>query len=685
VEVSALAASPQACYQLEAGNPNTARVSFGWDGKTSSWLLLFRSTTGHEQVLLSRAMALPQSNWARIGLRFDSPLQVSPLLDGVAFGSFALPEPVYGQVRLRAKNGKVCFDDFDLHGRDAAPDRGGRMFVKSKSFVDKPVEAGKDADFVKWAHDTLSYEETKLVVDGQPVAAYRYKAPVYGNFAYESALKGVGRIILRLEHKDGYRDFEFRRAGEEWRPAPGAQPAATQTDLSKPAVLQLSFRDGQLYQRTTSEQHVGEFSVAGPLSLTLCTPGSAFNIEQHDVRSVNLRNEFFEDAPAAWRWWTGEFGMQYRWQCQPQWNWMGGWSRTLAVCFSRDAYQGDQIIDYYICLKDLIGGLAPANPNRRYMRRELNFSFCTDGRNVSSGYSFLLGGRNDAGTYLMKGTQVLASTDQVRLPPFAGTSADVHWRWWHVRAEKRGGLITVSLDERKLFEVTDPKPLDGGHLAFWSVGNGFLLARVQVAAQKSENGAQQFWCEPSYEGGLWEPVEPGAVTLKPPTNFTGVVNRVGGGTFAVRWTGGKVDLAKTPVLRIAFQPSLNGGPAAKVNMHIQVSGKPFVIPITAPVENTPFVLCPVWFATATPEALLKTETQTELPAESVLPAVSAKNGSITVDLAKALAGKAGAAPVLEGLIIGNSSNKDYLMAGFSGNGAGTQYCVGVPVWLPRRE
>ena len=34
---------------------------------------------------------------------------------------------------------------------------------------------------------------------------------------------------------------------------------------------------------------------------------------------------------------------------------------------------------------------------------------------------------------------------------------------------------------------------------------------------------------------------------------------------------------------------------------------------------------------------------------------------------------------LEELVIGNSSHKDYLMAGYSGNAAGARYEVGAPV------
>jgi len=677
-QISALGETPQTSFFLELGNPSTARASFGWNGEEKSWQLLFRSMSGEHKVLLRRTMALRPGNWSRIGLRLDTPLQVTPLLDGVPLGSFVLDEPVYGQVRLRVKGGTAWFDDFELRGREDAPAEGSPLFVKSKSFDTKAIQAGKDADFVKWVHDTLSYDKVEIPVDEQPCPAYRFRAPIYGGLSYGSALKDVGRVIVRLEdEKGGHADFDFRRVGAQWVPAADAGQDA-ETDLSQPVPLELAYRNGELHQRGSDERLVGKFSSDGPLSLTLCTPGATFRPELHQVRSSNLWNEFFEQAPAAWRSWAGQYGMQYRWGCQPHWNWMGGWSRHLAVCFSRHAYAGDQTIDYYTCIKDLMLG---KTNSRRYLRKELNFSFCTDGRNLCSGYSLLFGGYNNAGIYLMKGTEVLASTDQFRLPPPTSGHADVHWRWWHVRVEKRGTRITVYVDERKTLEATDKEPLEGGHVAYWSVGNGFMLAKAQIAAERRTNEPQKFWAKPSLQGALWEALEPGMVRLVPPWNYMGVVNNAGGGTFAVRWTGGPVDLSKTPVLRLPFR----AGPGAQVNLHIQVSGKGYLIPLTAPVEKTPAVLCPAWLALTDAQAFYASESQTELPALSVLEPVKSAHAYILVDLLEALGNRAGPNPMLEGLIIGNASNKDYLMAGFSGNRAGAEYRVGVPMWLRRRE
>jgi hypothetical protein len=120
-----------------------------------------------------------------------------------------------------------------------------------------------------------------------------------------------------------------------------------------------------------------------------------------------------------------------------------------------------------------------------------------------------------------------------------------------------------------------------------------------------------------------------------------------------------------------------------VSLHLQVSGKAFLLPVTAPVEETFAVLSPVSDAVDYKVALHAPATGNYVAGNAVLPAAEPQNGVVEVDLAKALAGRAGAAPVLENLIVGNAANKDYLLAGLSGNHAGCSYFVGTPSFAAR--
>ena len=667
-EVTCRPASDRESYWLQAGNPDGASLAFGWNAGAGCWQLVLRPAAGAARVLGRWRAVLPPDNWSRIGLRLESPFVAEPLLDGVTLGRHVVPAPVYGQVRLGVKDGTAHFDDFQMCGRNLSLPRGTPLFVTSKAFAEKPVEASKDKDFVKWAYDTVCCVAAKVQAGGEERPATRYDLPLYGDFVYECSAE-LDRLLIRLaDEEDRGQSFEFYRDGAAWRPGTASGRAGAHN-----GPLRLLCEAGRVYQESSPKVLLGTVPREHPLYLTVCAFGVPVSPDRHVVRSMNLWNDFFEEAPAAWRWWAGAFGMQYRWACQSYWNWMGGWSRNLAVCFSRDAYFGDQTIEYYVSIKDLIAG----HNSRRYVRKDLNFSFCTDARDPASGYSLLFGGFDDSGTYLMKGNRVLASADTAKIPPFQGGSGDVHWRWWHIRVEKNGGRIRVFLDEQQIMDVVDQDPLPGGHLAFWTVRNGFLLARVRVAAEERRGGGPRFWCRPSDPTEHWEPVEPECVRLVNDGSRTRVVNRIGGGTFAVRWRGEPLQLTRSPILRLPFEAE----PGAMVSLHLQVSGVGYLIPVTAPVEDTPAVLCPAWLAVPSNVAFEALHYGAGLAADCVLAPVMPKKGEIVVDLLNALDGRAGASPVLESLIIGNTSNKGYLLAGFAGNAPGAQYRVGSPVWL----
>lgn len=681
VQINARPVTPETSYYLEAGNQGQARLAFGWNAAEKHWQLVFRFSAGDESVLDRQCHTLPPGNWTRFGLSLETPFKAVPLLDGVALKPVWLAQPVYGQVRLRVEGGAAHFDDFCLRTHDIPPPRHTPLRVKSKAFAKKPTdEYHKDADFLKWAEDTLCYKKVRIDVDGQKRHALRFNVPLYGDFTYEGRPVTINRLLIRLEGERGEQsDFLFCRKDGEWYPGGDNSqepPPNSDATTSRPP-LRLCYEDGALYLERSPRILAGRVAIEAPLYFTVCAFTRFVRVKEHLVRSANLWDELFEQAPSGWCWWCGEFGVQSRWACQPYWNWMGGSSRNLAACFSRAAYQGDQTIEYYVSLLDVIHG-GKDKGGRRYVRKNLNFSFCTDGRDVSSGYSVLYGGFDNSGLYLMKGRRVLASKKTVRFPEFVDRCTDIHWRWWHFRIEKKGRRICVFVDERKIFDVVDDDGLGGGHLAFWTVRNGFLLARVRVAAERREWRAERFWYEPTDKVKNWEPLEPGCVRLVKSRDMTRVVNRIGGGTFAVRWVGGPIDLARRPVLRMPLEVR----PGAMVNLHIQVSGRGYLIPVTATVEDTSAVLCPAWQAAPHEQAFYRAARNQRLPSNRILPPVLIQGGYITVNLLEALGERAGASPIVESLIVGNTSNKGYLLAGFAGNSPGAEYLVGTPAWLP---
>ncbi|GAF93360.1 unnamed protein product, partial [marine sediment metagenome] len=61
--------------------------------------------------------------------------------------------------------------------------------------------------------------------------------------------------------------------------------------------LRLRCENGALYQERSGKQFLGRLSVKGPLYFSACAFGTRLDASQHLVRSMNLWNEFFEEAP----------------------------------------------------------------------------------------------------------------------------------------------------------------------------------------------------------------------------------------------------------------------------------------------------------------------------------------------------------------------------------------------------
>ncbi|HEX8463504.1 MAG TPA: hypothetical protein VF627_02715, partial [Abditibacterium sp.] len=128
---------------------------------------------------------------------------------------------------------------------------------------------------------------------------------------------------------------------------------------------------------------------------------------------------------------------------------------------------------------------------------DLNLTLCGDGKNPSSGYSFVVAGWDNTRTKLLRGTQVLAENSG-RDAFFREThnqNTQWHRRWFYIRASatratkdgKNGVQLTLTLDDRPILSAFDPDPLptwkSGGHVAFWTLDSTLMIARAKIEAQ----------------------------------------------------------------------------------------------------------------------------------------------------------------------------------------------------------
>jgi len=704
-------------FLIAQGRLDGPQVGFGWwvdEDRPGQWCVCFRTGAEPWQVMESWPERPPRSTWIRVGIGIVNGHVAVPMLDGrevargdvgsMIRGSFHIHTGLLGQ--------KVELDDVAARPwtRHAGEDLGEPVFTASRSFGKKNLydRTHDPVEFDYWARGANTYTVTSahdnvLNLDGERATV---RLPLYGDFTYRSMpaiIKGDHRFIVLAKPvaeapADKLAEFTFRKSDVGWEigpvpqappagpPVPGgqlaAQPAAAPAPPAAPAAapaaapqftLEWGRRNGSFVVKAGNEWKPLGADYAGPVHLMMISaPGQPFSAELHQVYSKCLWHEFFEQAPSDWIWREGTFGMNLRWACQPGWNFMAGKSPRLASVFSKSAYYGEQVIECYMSLCMTL----PAE-QQYYIRHDLCMSICTDGLNLDSGYTLIFGGNRNTRTMLLKRGKELASTDAPQfLFPKGTAHGEVHWLWWNFEFTRANKRVIVKHNGAVLFNVEDPDPIEGGHVAFWTVGNGFVVSRINFVAEKRVDEPHKALLAWTGDNLAWRPVLPDGVALRPTRKGVEVTNYLCGGTFAVR-TICEADLSKTPILEVPLILCDD----AKVNLHIEVDGRPWLVPITAPRGDMEFLLVPSADA-AYPFG------RAIIPAPSVEPVVLAEalptDGLLRLNLGKLLAAKGvGTVGVRRiALTIGNSSNTGYLMAGFGGNHAGATYVAGKPRWKP---
>jgi len=191
-----------------------------------------------------------------------------------------------------------------------------------------------------------------------------------------------------------------------------------------------------------------------------------------DIYSDNLLNYAFQKAPTDWRSAGGVWEVTNKWECDPRWSFFSG--RRLggpAVIWFRRPLRGDFTLDCYIGNK-----MARERGQRYEYARDMNISFCANGEDLTSGYSFLFGGHNNERTSLYrKGVEIGRSKVVIN-------RRGLHRKWYHFRVSRTGKRIRVLVDEVPVFDTEDERPLGDGYFAIWTYDNGIMIGRVRISA-----------------------------------------------------------------------------------------------------------------------------------------------------------------------------------------------------------
>jgi len=671
---------PIPTFLIAQGELDGPQAGFGWwadgPGAVSRWSLCFRESAGPWVVMKSWPQRPPRCNWARAGIAIAHGHTAVAMLDGREFGRSALSAMVGGSFHVHTgRDGrKIELDDVSARPFSCRGDDYGQLvYEKSFTFAEKSVygRSRDPVEFDNWAKAANAFIQASGVDRALDLTGRRatVRMPLYGDFTYKSTpelANGKYRFLVLSKSvarvaADKVTEFHFTKSERGW--SVDWPPAAAEF------ALEFGRRSGRFLMKRANEWQPLGVSYAGPAHLMIVPPHK-FNPEQHRIYSKCTWNELFEHSPVGWYWYDGMFGMNTRWACQPNWNFMAGQSPALAAFFSSAAYFGDQEIDCFMSLKGVLPGA-----RQYYIRRDLCVSFCTNGRDLDSGYTLLFGSERNARTVLLKRGKEIASTTAPKFLFPKGTGHhEVHWLWWNFDIKKAGDRIVVKFNNEKMFDVADPDPISGGHVAFWSIGNGFVVSRVNVAAERRANRRQRAFAEWPGQEYVWKPLYPDAVLTRKTERGIEVCNLAGGGTFAVR-THTRADLSSTPVLEL---PMLLD-PDAKVNLHVEIDGRPWIVRISSPLRKMEYLL--------TPSADKAFRFGRPVIGGAHLNAIFLGDaipheGVLRFDLGGALKRKNAATQGLKQitLTIGNSSNAGYLLAGFWGNHSGSTYCVGDPKW-----
>jgi hypothetical protein len=222
---------------------------------------------------------------------------------------------------------------------------------------------------------------------------------------------------------------------------------------------------------------------------TIGLQGAVPDFEKVEIASSHVYDYTFASAPTDWRVQSGVWEMTNRWSCSPGWSWFGGRSDETAAIWNKRKFSGDVSVQFYFAFKMGLAGTTAW----KYHPSDMAITVGGDGKNLSSGYTYIIGANDNARSLLMRSGEVVRenTTADALLPTYTDGEPDaghkeyekLHRRWWYVRIDKVGSRVSCYLDNKLLFSYDDPKPLDTGQIALWTYNNGIMLSRVQVYYQ----------------------------------------------------------------------------------------------------------------------------------------------------------------------------------------------------------
>ena len=231
----------------------------------------------------------------------------------------------------------------------------------------------------------------------------------------------------------------------------------------------LAWIDGELWQHFDAPESLAD----------LCRVGHRTSSQDESwvdtvvIGAANVASYSFRTAPVDWSAVAGDWKVTNRWQCDPRWSFYSGYKRNGVACNWHKAEHGDSVtLDFYVGPK-----MQKERGGKYEYVADFNAVLAADGRDVNSGYSFMLGGCDNAGSIILRSDNELNFNEAVKLP----RGGDTHRRWFHVKIRKHGNRLRFWVDNKLAGDVTDDNPLQGRRFGLWTWDNGMMIAQFRIS------------------------------------------------------------------------------------------------------------------------------------------------------------------------------------------------------------